>query len=194
MPVRTNRLHGASESYEPLRLSQERSSMEDHESTVYNLTIDYRFELIRRAGSTVNLRIDYTNLVPYWVNMTGEESEAGSKSKRALRHEKRWWGSYSEWLKKLNTVRTWGYYAQRTIVPLNVDTIYTYFKLHPEVQAVLEIDGSAEMVYRSPRIRIIHTLSYPGLAIKGIAAVGPTLDLYRQMEAGASTAGKLSAD
>ncbi|KAJ5375522.1 hypothetical protein N7517_007528 [Penicillium concentricum] len=215
-------------------------SLDGHDSAVYNLTIDYRFELIRRADSRVNLRIDYTNLVPYWDEMTGEESDAGSKSKRELRREKRWWGTYTEWLKKLTTVRTsdegklplsihkkmllysrraqcarkgmtlkagidvtldakfdmnarWAYYAQGTIVPLNIDTVYTYFELHPEVQAILEIDGSAEMIYRSPRIRIIDTLSYPGLAIKGIAAVGPTLDLYGQMEAGATIAGKLKA-
>jgi hypothetical protein len=215
-------------------------SLDGHDSSVYNLTIDYRFELIKRADSTVNLRVDYTNLVPYWDEMTGDESEAGSKSKRELCREKRWWGTYSEWLKKLTTVRMsdegklplsihkkmllysrraqcarkgmtlkagldvtldakfdmnarWSYYAQGTIVHLNIDTLYTYFELHPEVQAILEIDGSAEMIYRSPRIRIIDTLSYPELAIKGIAAVGPTLDLYGQMEAGATIAGKLKA-
>lgn len=222
------------------KFHQEKRSVEGLDSTVYNLTIDYRFELINRADSTVNLRIDYTNLVPYWDEMTGEESKAGNKRKRALRHEKRWWGSYSDWLEKLNTVRAsdegklplsihkkmllysrraqcarkgmtlkagldvtldakfdmnarWAYYAQGTIVPLKVDTIYTYFELKPEVQAVIEVDGSAEMVYQSQRIKIIDTLSYPGLAIKGIAAVGPTLDLYGQIVATATVAGKLKA-
>ncbi|KAL4860892.1 hypothetical protein BDV12DRAFT_204588 [Aspergillus spectabilis] len=209
---------------------------------VYNLTIDYRFELIRREDALVNIRIDYTNLVPYWDEMTGDKSDDGAaRSKRALRrHEKRWWGPYPEWLRKLTTVRTsdqgklplsihkrmllyskraecprdnlllkagldvtldarfdmnarWAYYAQGTLVPLGIDTIYTYFELEPEVEAKIEVQGSAEMEYRSQRIKIIDTLSYPGLAIKGIAAVGPTLDLYGQMGAQARVAGTLTA-
>ncbi|KAJ5096660.1 hypothetical protein N7456_007381 [Penicillium angulare] len=214
-------------------------ALEQHDSVVYNLTIDYRFELIRREDSTVNVRIDYTNLVPYWDEMTGSDSDSG-KTKRELRHEKRWWGGYPDWLKRLTAVRNsdkgrlpmsihkkmllysrrsqctrgnvnlkagldvtldakfdmnarWAYYAEGTIVPMSIDTVYTYFELEPEVQAVIEIEGSAEMKYASPRLRIIDTLSYPGLAIKGIAAVGPTLDLWGGMEAGARVAGKLTA-
>jgi hypothetical protein len=48
------------------------------------------------------------------------------------------------------------------------------------------------MQYNSPRIKIIDKLSYPGLAIKGIAAVGPTLNLYASMEAYASIHTKVS--
>ncbi|KAJ5375386.1 hypothetical protein N7517_007392 [Penicillium concentricum] len=199
-------------------------ALDQHESAVYNLTIDYRFELIRREDAKVNVRIDYTNLVPYWDEMTGPDSDSG-KTKRELRREKRWWGGYPDWLKRLTTIRQsdkgklpmsihkkmllysrraqcargnvnvkaglditldakfdmnarWAYYAEGSVVPFNIDTVYTYFELEPEVQAVIEIEGSAEMTYRSPRIKIIDTLSYPGLAIKGIAAVGPTLDLW----------------
>lgn len=75
---------------------------EKHSSTVYELKFDYDFAAIKREDSTVNIRIDYTNLVPYWDEMTGEESSKGT-SKRSL--DKRWWGSYVDWLKKLNTVR-----------------------------------------------------------------------------------------
>jgi hypothetical protein len=40
--------------------------------------------------------------------------------------------------------------------------------MEPVVEAVLEIAGNAEMEYRmKERIKIIDTLSYPGLAIKG---------------------------
>jgi hypothetical protein len=111
--------------------------------------------------------------------MTGEESDEGpTNSKRELqRHEKRWWGPFTAWLRKLTTVRAsdqgklplsihkrmllyskrancprnnimlkaglevtldtkldmnarWAYYAQGTIVPLAIDTIYAYFELH----------------------------------------------------------------
>ncbi|KAL2819701.1 hypothetical protein BJX63DRAFT_428483 [Aspergillus granulosus] len=87
----------------------------------------------------------------------------------------------------------WAYYAQGTLVPLGIDAIYTYFELEPEVEAKIEVQGSAEMEYKSQRIKIIDTLSYPGFAIKGIAAVGPTLDLYGQMGAQARVAGTLTA-
>jgi hypothetical protein len=217
-------------------------SVQSHNSTVYNLTIDYRFELIKREDSRVNIRIDYTNLVPYWDDLTGKESDAGTtNSKRAVpRHEKRWWGGYTDWLRKLTTVRAsdqgklpmsihknmllyskrascdrnnvkmeaaldvtldayfdmnarWAYYAQGSIVPLNIDAIYAYFELEPVASAVLEVQGTAEIQYTSDRLKIIDTLSYPGLAIKGIAAIGPTLDMYGQMEAFARIAGTLTA-
>ncbi|KAK1913093.1 hypothetical protein P3342_005029 [Pyrenophora teres f. teres] len=210
----------------------------NHSSTVYRLVFDYDFAAIKREDSTVNIRIDYTNLVPYWDEMTGEESRKGT-SKRSL--EKRWWGSYVDWLKKLNTVRTsdegklpmsihkkmtlyrkrascargntrvkagldvildskidmnarWAYYAQGTIVPLKVDEIYTYFEMEPVVEAVLEVSGNAEIEYRMKEpIKIIDTLAYPGLAIKGIAAIGPTLDLLGEMRAKATIAGQIRA-
>lgn len=227
---------------------------EDHSSTVYKLKFDYAFAAIKRADSTVNIRIDYTNLVPYWNEMTGEKSAKGT-SKRSL--DKRWWGSYVDCLKKLNTVRTsdegklpmsihkkmtvyrkrtscargntrvkagldvilgskidmnarWAYYAQGTIVPLKVDEIYTYFgkqacatylrsinsesEMEPVVEAVLEVSGNAEVEYRMKEpIKIIDTLAYPGLAIKGIAAIGPTLDLLGEMRAKATIAGQIMA-
>ncbi|KAJ5266507.1 hypothetical protein N7478_009315 [Penicillium angulare] len=65
-----------------------------------------RFELIRREDATVNVRIDYTNPVPYWDWMTGPES-VGGKSKRELRHEKRWWGEYPDWIKRFTTLRNY---------------------------------------------------------------------------------------
>ncbi|USP75586.1 hypothetical protein yc1106_02860 [Curvularia clavata] len=211
---------------------------ENHSSTVYKLVFDYDFAAIKREDSTVNIRIDYTNLIPYWDEMTGKESKKGN-SKRSL--EKRWWGSYVDWLKKLNTVRAsdegrlpmsihrkmtlyrkrascargntrlkagldvildskidmnarWAYYAQGTIVPLKVDEVYTYFEMEPVVQAVLEVSGNAEVEYRMKEpIKIIDTLAYPGLAIKGIAAIGPTLDLLGEMRAKATIAGQIRA-
>ncbi|KAF2004069.1 glycoside hydrolase family 18 protein [Amniculicola lignicola CBS 123094] len=217
-------------------------------STVYKLVFDYNFAGIKqRADSTVNIRIDYTNLVQYWDTMTGEESDRPankrdlSAEKRSA--EKRWRGPFADWLKKMTTVETgdkgklplklhkkmilyrkrascargnikvkaglditldakfdmnaqWAYYAQGTIIPLAINEIYTYFAMEPVAEAVLEIEGNAEMEYRmkpEDRIKIIDTLSYPGLAIKGIAAIGPTLDVYGEMRAKATVAGKLRA-
>ncbi|KAL5392826.1 hypothetical protein DPSP01_000523 [Paraphaeosphaeria sporulosa] len=65
--------------------------------------------------------------------------------------------------------------------------------MEPVAQVVLEVAGNAEMEWVSKRLKIIDTLSYPGLAIKGIAAIGPTLDLYGQMKAKATISGQLRA-
>ena len=40
---------------------------ERNENTVYRVVYDYNFHLIKRADNkTVNIRVDYTNLLPYW--------------------------------------------------------------------------------------------------------------------------------
>ncbi|KAH7122764.1 hypothetical protein B0J11DRAFT_551302 [Dendryphion nanum] len=219
-------------------------SFTEHTSKVYSLKFDYDFAAIKRQDATVNVRIDYTNLVPYWDEMTGKKSGKGSgNSKRTnphTRHDKRWWGSFIDWCKKMTKVETsdagklpfsirkrlllyhkrvscargnvnlkagldvildakfdmnarWAYYASGTIVPLAVDSIYTYFEMEPTAEAILEIAGNAEMEWISDRLKIIDTLSYPGLAIKGVAAIGPTLDLWGQMKARATIAGQLRA-
>jgi hypothetical protein len=213
---------------------------EYHSSAVYKLVFDYDFAAIKRDDSTVNIRVDYTNLVPYWDEMTGSDSDMGTKRSLESRHEKRWWGSFTDWLKKMTKVEAsdegklpmslhkrmllyrkrascargnvklkagldvildakldmnarWAYYASGTIVPLAIDNVYTYFEMEPVAQAVLEVAGNAEMEWVSKRLKIIDTLSYPGLAIKGIAAIGPTLDLYGQMKAKATISGQLRA-
>ncbi|KAL4869532.1 hypothetical protein BDV12DRAFT_196162 [Aspergillus spectabilis] len=70
---------------------------------------------------------------------------------------------------------------------------FLWIDYYLEAMAVLEIQGNAEMQYESERLRIIETLSYPGLAIKGIAAIGPTLELYGQMAGYARISGTLTA-
>jgi hypothetical protein len=76
---------------------------------------------------------------------------------------------------------TYAYYFSGTIVPPAITGTYAYFGLDPSVYLGLTVTGSARMQYTSPRQPLIATLSYPGLAIKGIAAVGPTLDIFGQV-------------
>ena len=49
--------------------------------------------------------------------------------------------------------------------------------MQPSVYLGLTVTGGARLEYQSPWVKLIPTMSYPGLAIKGLAAVGPTLDL-----------------
>ena len=229
-------------SVHPTALSKhhlEKRAATQHDSTVYSLKIDYAFHAIKRADSKVSLRVDYTNLMPYWDEMTGPESGVGTGI--AKRHEKRWWGEFSEWLKKLTTVEfsdigkfpitiqkkfllyryrkgcprgtsvlragldvtaetrfdmhaRWAYYLSGSILPtLDVHKTYAYFGVEPMAEVILEMKGSATVSVQGKPVKIIDTLSWPGLAIKGIAAVGPTVDIYGQMEAGITLSGQLRA-
>jgi hypothetical protein len=53
--------------------------------------------------------------------------------------------------------------------------------MEPEAYIGLHIEGRAQAQTQTKRKKIIDTLTYPGLAVKGIAAVGPTLDVYGQV-------------
>ncbi|TGJ72394.1 hypothetical protein EYR41_004293 [Orbilia oligospora] len=87
----------------------------------------------------------------------------------------------------------WAYYLTGTIVPLRLDETYAYFSVAPDAELSLEILGNAELKYPEKRVKIIDTLSYPGLSVKGIAAVGPTLDLWGSMAGKLTISGKLKA-
>jgi hypothetical protein len=149
--------------------------------------------------------------------------------------QKRWFGSFKNWLNKMNTVEssrvgylsqfwksslllfsastgcpkanaqlnvyldseigidsTYAYYLSGTLVPPSLDGIYAYFCMQPSVYMGLTVEGTARMDYKSERKQFIPTLSYPGLAIKGIAAVGPTLDIYGQISGVVQLSGKMS--
>ncbi|KAJ5224936.1 hypothetical protein N7468_006161 [Penicillium chermesinum] len=252
----------ASDTYELPHHHVRARSAENNENEVYELKIDYNFHLIKRNDGPVNMRIDYTNLLPYWDEVT--DSKPSSK-KRSV-HEKltkddwksfikdvktraasnstsvklasgstdmmetadtglakRWFGKFVDWLKKMNTVEagndgvlnmafqksfllyravkgcarrtfyaemrmyldadvqmdaTYAYYLSGTIVPLKVDDTYGYLGVEPSAYLGLRLKGNAIMTYTSDWRKLIDTLAYPGLSIKGIATVGPSLDIY----------------
>lgn len=76
---------------------------------------------------------------------------------------------------------TYAYYYSGTFVPPSKPDVFFYFGVEPEAYVGLDIKGNVRLNATSHKTKIIDTLSYPGLAIKGIAAVGPTLDLYGQV-------------
>lgn len=57
----------------------------------------------------------------------------------------------------------------------------------------LTTQGGARLEYQSPRTPLIPTISYPGLAIKGIAAVRLTLDVYWQIVGAVHVSGTIKA-
>ncbi|KAL6228777.1 hypothetical protein BDW75DRAFT_131550 [Aspergillus navahoensis] len=241
-----------------------------NENPVYKVKIDYGFDKIlpKRADEPVYIRVDYTNLLDYWSEMTnspasrmkrgmGEDSlthsEWMSRVQRAAsrdqavrkRSEKpveirtpmdlprshsvdrRWWGAFKEWLAKMTTVSeselgvlplgwarrinlfsanwgcakttvradlnidleanfqmdaTYAYYLSATFIPPGKPEAFAYFGMQPTAYLGLHMEGNVVFQMKSQRKKIIDTLSYPGLAVKGIAAVGPTLDVYGQIQ------------
>lgn len=78
---------------------------------------------------------------------------------------------------------TYAYYLSGTIVPLKVDDTYGYLGIEPSAYLGLRLEGNAIMTYTSEWRKLIDTLAYPGLSIKGIATVGPSLDIYGRVSA-----------
>lgn len=278
-----------------------RSTDDIDENPVYEVKVDYDFAAVRQDRGHVNIRVDYTNLMEYWDEVTSapakrsrikrglpEESEDGpfrlkhfrDRVKRAHAAEeanplrkrkappvkatvpmrlesdehfeysevyeerssagsteietreveaslsKRWWGTFTNWLKKTTMVQddskgdlpldfaqtinlfkqSWGcagkgyratlrmdldaefsmqatyaYYYSGTFIPPSTPDVFFYFGIEPEAYLGLSLDGNVRLNASTHRTKIIDTLSYPGLAIKGIASVGPTLDVYGQV-------------
>ncbi|KAJ6151670.1 hypothetical protein N7470_006798 [Penicillium chermesinum] len=242
----------ASDTYELPHHHVRARSAENNENEVYELKIDYNFHLIKRNDGPVNMRIDYTNLLPYWDEVT--DSKPSSK-KRSV-HEKltkddwkslikdvktraasnstsvklasgstdmmetadtglakRWFGKFVDWLKKMNTVEAGNdgvlnmafqksfllyravkgcarrtFYAEMRMyldADVQMDATYAYYlsgtivplKSQAHISG-LRLEGNAIMTYTSDWRKLIDTLAYPGLSIKGIATVGPSLDIY----------------
>lgn len=76
---------------------------------------------------------------------------------------------------------TYAYYLSGTFIPPSKPETFAYFGMSPGAYLALHLEGNAQMQTTTGRQKIIDTLSYPGLAVKGIAAVGPTLDIYGEV-------------
>jgi chitinase len=76
---------------------------------------------------------------------------------------------------------TYAYYLSATFIPPGKPEAFAYFGMQPTAYLGLHMEGNVVFQMKSQRKKIIDTLSYPGLAVKGIAAVGPTLDVYGQV-------------
>ncbi|KAJ3495219.1 hypothetical protein NLG97_g3552 [Lecanicillium saksenae] len=155
--------------------------------------------------------------------------------------EKRWFGSFINWLKKITTITKeekgvipmgiskmftlfsgrlfckndagatitagidittevsiemqgkYAYYFSGTVVPPSIIDTYAYVGAQPRLYAGIAIDGNAELGYNSPTKRLITTLTYPGLSIKGIATVGPSLDLWGRIDGSLRVSGNIKA-
>lgn len=93
----------------------------------------------------------------------------------------------------INMDATYAYYFSAAFIPPATPEVYAYLGMEPTAYVGLKLTGNAVMQYTSGRKKIIDTLSYPGLAVKGIAAVGPTLDVYGEIRGKITLRGSASA-
>lgn len=96
-----------------------------------------------------------------------------------------------------NMDATYAYYFQAAFIPPATPEVYAYLGMEPSAYLGLRLEGNAVLQYStndgSGRKKIIDTLAYPGLAVKGIAAVGPTLDVYGEIRGKITIHGEASA-
>jgi hypothetical protein len=76
---------------------------------------------------------------------------------------------------------TYAYYLSGTFIPPSKPEVFAYVGMQPTAYIGLRIVGNAVMQTTSGRKKIIDTLAFPSLAVKGIAAIGPTLDVYGEV-------------
>ncbi|KAK4864821.1 hypothetical protein LT330_001444 [Penicillium expansum] len=88
---------------------------------------------------------------------------------------------------------TYAYYLSATFIPPSKLETFAYFGMEPEAYIGLHVEGRVIEQTQTERKKIIDTLTYPGLAVKGIAAVGPTLDIYGQIRGKITLFGSLDA-
>ncbi|KAI1817870.1 hypothetical protein GGS20DRAFT_582126 [Poronia punctata] len=77
------------------------------------------------------------------------------------------------------------------VVPPKIIDSYVYVGAQPEMYAGITIRGDAQLSYQSEVKKLIQTIAYPGLSIKGIATVGPSLDIYGRIEGRITASGQL---
>ncbi|KAI0439807.1 hypothetical protein F4803DRAFT_568057 [Xylaria telfairii] len=195
---------------------------------------DHEGAILNEAKGNTNFSPD--GPVPRSPYSTGSSS---SLSRRDDSIERRWWGTFVNWLKKITTVTSeetgylpmgltkvfniwsgrlrcensagvvitagldvtadvrlqmnakYAYYFSGTVVPPNVIDTYIYVGAQPDVYAGITIRGDAQLAYQSEVKKLIQTIAYPGLSIKGIATVGPSLDVYGRIEGRITVSGQL---
>jgi chitinase len=75
----------------------------------------------------------------------------------------------------------YAYYLSRTFIPPSKPEAFAYFGMSLTAYLGLYIEGNARYQAMTGRKKIIDTFAYPGLAVKGITAIKPTLDVYSEV-------------
>ncbi|GLA58752.1 hypothetical protein AtubIFM54640_008854 [Aspergillus tubingensis] len=180
----------------PLRYQSKSSNIKARSTTeVYELTVDYDLAAASaEAKGDVNFRVDYTNLLEYWKEIT----DSPNSKKR-----KRWFGAYDDWLQKITTIVK----DEKGYLPLDyVDTI-KLFHAHAtcpktNIDATFDIDADIKLALQAqygyyfegailPTPKLISAYGY--FSIEPTAAILMTLRAEAVMQSNASAVELFSA-
>ncbi|KAJ5344046.1 CAZyme family GH18 [Penicillium brevicompactum] len=128
----------------PQHSSEKRSNILPRDTNqAYELTVDYDLaSASEEEKGDVNFRVDYTNLLDYWEDITEDPPQK----------RKRWFGAFKQWLKKVTTIvkNSSGY------LPLNYyDTIKLFHwdekcsgkQMSLDIDSTLDIGLNAQYAY-----------------------------------------------
>ncbi|KZS89652.1 hypothetical protein SISNIDRAFT_489074 [Sistotremastrum niveocremeum HHB9708] len=88
-------------------LTASHAAQKPADEQVFLLKFDYNFATIPESNGPVYMRADVTDLPDYWDTVVDSPPERKRwLQERGEWKEKRWWGAFTGWLSKLNTVKT----------------------------------------------------------------------------------------
>ncbi|TFY61110.1 hypothetical protein EVJ58_g4713 [Rhodofomes roseus] len=119
---------------------------------VYVLSFDYQFDVIPEENGPVYMRADITDIPGYWDEMIDSAPDNSPTDRKRdvhykrnfhqpVEYEKRWFGGFTEWLQRLNTI-TNGNSISRNFHWSDTYTIYHAEESCPNFQSSLDISVS----------------------------------------------------
>ncbi|KAJ7826386.1 hypothetical protein B0H14DRAFT_2817404 [Mycena olivaceomarginata] len=130
-------------------LPAEHSALKPISESVFLLHFDYNFMNIPASNGPIYLRADVSDMPGYWDNIVASPPERKRwLEERALAQPffKRWWGSFTTWLSKINIVKQ-DLSDRRNFDTLQIFRDSTHCDGPPEIDASLDISltGSANL-------------------------------------------------
>ncbi|KAJ5653046.1 hypothetical protein N7490_000049 [Penicillium lividum] len=163
-------------------------------SEVYELTVDYDLaSAATEEKGNINFRVDYTNLLEYWNEITDNE-----KSSIPLDYIKKikLFHAHTQ-CPKTNIDATfdidadislaldgqYGYYFEGSILPTpTLISAYSYFSIAPIAAILITLRAEAVMQSDTGMVELF-SAGFPGLSIKGLISISPELALTGQLAA-----------
>ncbi|KAI0364302.1 hypothetical protein BV20DRAFT_956503, partial [Pilatotrama ljubarskyi] len=87
----------------------------------------------------------------------------------------------------------YGFYLEGTIFPPGIDQAYVYVSSHGQATIGLTLAGRASASYDSGKVALIPPVYWPGLSYPGIVSIGPSLNIYGQLQGSLTLSGTVGA-
>ncbi|KAM5541622.1 hypothetical protein V8D89_004812 [Ganoderma adspersum] len=189
-----------------IALASLHASKKPTENHVYAAKFDFDFgrmsETHAASDGSVLLRVDATTLPGYWSEI--DTADPNSPIWRKL--EERWFGAFGDWLSRLNKVKSNTkadlgmlksfqsvLYSLPEMLTRMSNMAYIYVSSHGSATIGPELAGQAVASYNSDKVPIIPPIFWPGLSYPGIVSIGPSLNIYGQLQGLLAVSGTIGA-